>query len=146
MIPEHRARSHEDTIAATNDRDINDGQISTMVSPEKNTSILTPTTTETAATTSANDEKATSKRSTRKEVACQTDPITNVSCSDFMMQNNANTKLESRATQTEPSTRSVFTRSSRFLPVSTENVQDRPPPTTSMTPSHRGDSTAVLSR
>ncbi|XP_022709713.1 uncharacterized protein LOC111272492 [Varroa jacobsoni] len=78
-----------------------------------------------------------------RDVACQTDLI-----SDFTLPNapsSSPSKLENRSTQTEPATRSVFTRSSRFLLVSNENPSERQYSTASVTPSHRGDSTAVLS-
>lgn len=80
----------------------------------------------------------------RREVACQTDAI-----SDFALFGSLSTsagRLENRSTQTEPATRSVFTRSSRFLPEPNEHQSDRPFSAGSASPSHRGDSTAVLSR
>ncbi|OQR70172.1 hypothetical protein BIW11_11803 [Tropilaelaps mercedesae] len=79
----------------------------------------------------------------RRDVACQTDAISYVGFCNS--RTSPVDKLENRATQTEPATRSVFTRSSRFLPTLNDNSSDRPHTAASMSPSHRGDSTAVLS-
>lgn len=138
MNPEHVASP----ATAAHETEVKEGHLPDTAA-ERIQKLLTLATSSAANRTS--DETPTPHESSRKEVACQTDPVSEVSYFTSPAMNGSVAKLENRATQTEPATRSVFTRSSRFLPGPSENVLERPH-TTSMAPSHRGDSTAVLSR
>ncbi|OQR74361.1 hypothetical protein BIW11_09129 [Tropilaelaps mercedesae] len=79
-----------------------------------------------------------------RDVACQTD-LECPQCIESV--NQMGIAVESRSTQTAPETRSVFTRSSRFLPTrqTCSNSPIPDDPFTLARVSSRGDSTAVLS-